>query len=128
VRPPPPELPASRRPFCSAITCTESRTSGRTSAASLPSARATSTTSYSPPRLAMTCVMRGSSARHFFSSFSSSATFFAESSDATGSMSRYSGTGSFLTLLLTRLACPLPAMARVAFAASCSASKLISSE
>ena len=33
---------------CSAITVTDRRTSGRTSAASVPSARATSTTSYSP--------------------------------------------------------------------------------
>ena len=35
--------------LCSAITVTDRRTSGRTSAASVPSARATSTTSYSPP-------------------------------------------------------------------------------
>ncbi|MCX8003720.1 MAG: hypothetical protein N2688_02010, partial [Burkholderiaceae bacterium] len=32
--PPPPPVPISRRPFCSAITVTDSRTSGRTSAAS----------------------------------------------------------------------------------------------
>ena len=38
-------MPCSRRPFCSAITCTLRRTSGRTSAASVPSAAATSTVS-----------------------------------------------------------------------------------
>ena len=45
-----PEEPTSRRPLCSAMTVTDRRMSGRTSAASTPLARATSTTSYSQPR------------------------------------------------------------------------------
>ena len=66
----------------------------RTPAASVPSARAMSTTSYSPPRLAMTWVMRGSSARHLRSSFSSSFTLSTDSSEATGLIERYRGTGT----------------------------------
>jgi hypothetical protein len=70
-------------------------------AASVPSARAISTTSYSPPRLAITCVMRGSSARHLRSSLSSNATFCVDSSEATGSIARYSGAGNALLLAFT---------------------------
>ena len=71
---------------CSAMTVTDSRTSGRTSAARVPSARATSTTSYSLARPAITCTMRGSLARASFSTFSSSATFCVLSSVAIGSI------------------------------------------
>ena len=54
LRPPPPAWPISRRPACSAMTVSERRTKGRTSAARRPSLPATRTTSYSAPRLAMT--------------------------------------------------------------------------
>jgi hypothetical protein len=51
-------LPDSRRTtpsiVCSAMTVSDRRTSGRTSAAIVPSARATRTTSYSLARPAMT--------------------------------------------------------------------------
>jgi hypothetical protein len=72
--------------------------------------------------------MRGSSARHFFSSLSSSRTFSSEGSEAIGSISRYSWTGVLRSATLVRRAWPAEAIARVAFAASCSALKLISSE
>ena len=84
-RPPPPENPCSRRPCSSTMTVTESCTSGRTSAASTPSLRATSTTSYSAPTLAITCLTRGSRARASCSMRSSRRIFSAASSDATGS-------------------------------------------
>ncbi|MNT84526.1 hypothetical protein D3C72_2245500 [compost metagenome] len=73
-RPPPPEEPISRRPFCSAMTVTDKRIRGRTSAARVPSARATSTTSCSAARPAMTCTTRGSLALARRSTFSSNAT------------------------------------------------------
>ena len=84
-RPPPPAEPTSRRPPCSAITVTDRRTSGRTSAASVPSARATSTTSYSLARPAMTCATRGSLLRARCSTFSSSFTLAVLSRLAIGS-------------------------------------------
>jgi len=65
---------------------TDSRTSGRTSAASVPSARATITTSYSLARPAMTCATRGSRERASCSTFSSSFTLAVLSSVAMGSM------------------------------------------
>src|SRR5215468_1035675 len=67
------------------ITVTDSRTSGRTSAAMVPSARATSTTSYSLASPAITCATRGSLARAICSTRSSSFTLAVLSSVAIGS-------------------------------------------
>ncbi len=128
MRPPPPALPVSRRPPLSAITCSESRTSGRTSGASTPSARDTSTTSYSPPRFAITCVTRGSSARHIFSSFSRSLTFSSAVRVDSGSIGSYRLNALSFRATLPFLFPPEEAIALVAFAASVRASKLISSE
>ena len=86
-RPPPPDEPISRRPFCSAITVTDRRTKGRTSAASVPSARAISTTSYSMARPAMTWATRGSLARARRSTLPKSATLVALSRVEIGSWS-----------------------------------------
>ena len=88
-RPPPPAEPTSRRPPCSAITVTDRRTSGRTSAARVPSARATSTTSYSLAMPAMTWATRGSLARASCSTFSSNCTLAVLSRVAMGSMPGY---------------------------------------
>ena len=68
------------------MTVSDSRTSGRTSAAMVPSARATRTTSYSLARPAMTWTMRGSFLRASRSTFSSKATFWVLSSVAIGSI------------------------------------------
>jgi len=51
---PPPLLPRSRRPFCSMITLTFMRTSGRISPAQVPSLAATITVSCTPARLTVT--------------------------------------------------------------------------
>ncbi len=59
------------------------------SAASAPSLRATSTTSYSPARPAITWVMRGSRPRAICSMRSSSLTLAVASSEASGSDGRY---------------------------------------
>jgi hypothetical protein len=64
----------------------ERRTSGRTSDAIVPSARATRTTSYSLASPAITWTMRGSLLRASRSTFSSSATFCVLSSVAIGSI------------------------------------------
>ncbi len=69
---------------------TDRRTSGRTSAASVPSARATITTSYSLASPAITCLMRGSLARAMFSTRPSSSTLAVLSSVAIGSSPPYS--------------------------------------
>jgi len=100
---------------------TDSRTSGRTSAARVPSARATSTTSYSAATPAITCTMRGSRARAIFSIFSSSATFCALSSVPIGSVGAYSA--RLLAMRgarasFTRLLWPAAAMLRTVRAAS----------
>ena len=63
---PPPIDPCSRRPFSSTITVSDTRTSGRTSAATNPSLRAISTASNSPASEAITCVTRGSRLRAAF--------------------------------------------------------------
>ena len=72
------------------MTVTDKRTSGRTSAARVPSARATITTSCSAARPAITCTTRGSLARARRSTFSSSATFCVLSSVPIGSVGAYS--------------------------------------
>src|SRR4029453_10123159 len=63
TRPPPPQEPISRLPLSSAITVTLSRVSGRTSPTVQPEAVASSTTTSSVDRLAMTCLTRESAAR-----------------------------------------------------------------
>ena len=72
------------------MTCSDRRTSGRTSAARWPSERAMKITSYSEARLAITWMTRGSMARAFFSSRSSSVTLAASSRLASGSTALYS--------------------------------------
>ena len=129
-RPPPPAEPISRRPFCSAITVTERRTKGRTSAASVPSARATSTTSYSIAKPAMTCDTRGSLARAKVSTFPSNATLVALSSVEIGSVPEYrlrlEATLGLATC--TRPFCDALPMVRTVRAASNSAASEMSSE
>jgi hypothetical protein len=129
-RPPPPDEPISRRPPCSAITVTLSRTSGRTSAASVPSARATSTTSYSPARPAMTCTTRGSLARARCSTCSSKATLAVLSRLAMGSVPGYRvrDAAIFRVARFTRADCPALAMLRTVCAASSSDASEMSSE
>jgi hypothetical protein len=70
------------------ITETFRRTSGRTSAASVPSLASTSIVSCVAARLAMTWLMRESSARASRSISSSSLTLSRSSSDSTGSIGR----------------------------------------
>ena len=112
------------------MTVTDTRTSGRMSAASTPSLRTTSTTSYSPARPAITCTTRGSLARAIFSTRSSSLTFAVASSESIGSFGRYSERPPVGMVLPATLILPLPAraMVRVAAAASSSALSEISSE
>ena len=116
----------------SAITVIDTRTSGRTSAARVPSARATITTSYSAARLAITCTMRGSRERANRSTRSSNATFCVLSSVAMGSIAEYSAwlaaTCDARSPTLTRLLCPAAAMLRTVRAASSSAAREMSSE
>jgi hypothetical protein len=129
-RPPPPPEPISRRPFCSAITVTDRRTSGRTSAASVPSARATITTSYSLASPAITCTTRGSLARASFSTRPSSSTLAVLSSDAIGSWPPYSERlpATLRAGVFTRRFCPDAAIERTVRAASISEASEISSE
>ncbi len=112
------------------MTVTETRTSGRTSAAITPSLRATSITSYSPARPAITCTTRGSLARASFSMRSSSATFSDAVIESSGSLGAYSARPPWLCRLLATLTRPVPAlpMVRVAAAACISAGRLMSSE
>src|SRR3954452_11604045 len=72
--------------------------------------------------------MRASSARHLRSTLSSRATWAADGSDAIGSRAAYNGFGRRREPAFTTRAWPADAMAHVDFAASSSASKLISSE
>ena len=112
------------------MTVTDTRTSGRTSAAITPSLRATSTTSYSPASPAITCDTRGSRARASFSMRSSNATLPFASSEASGSDGRYSPCPLVFESLLPTFTRPRPAVAmlRVAAAASLSAMSEMSSE
>ncbi len=109
---------------------TETRTSGRTSAAITPSLRATSTTSYSPARPAITCTTRGSLARAMRSTRSSSATFSAALMESSGSLGVYRLRPACVASSPATLTRPLPArpMVRVAAAACDSAARLMSSE
>ena len=100
------------------------------SAASTPSLRSTSTTSYSPARPAITCTTLGSFARAIFSTRSSSCTLAVASSEASGSLGRYSERppcGCIWPAILT-LPAPARAMVRVAAAASSKARSEMSSE
>jgi len=83
-----PAKPTSRRPFCSAITDTLKRTSGRASAASVPSLVAMSTSSKDEETEAMTCTMRGSMRRVSRSTRSSQLTLSSSDSEPTGSCGR----------------------------------------
>ena len=110
------------------ITETLSRTSGRTSAASVPSLASTRIVSCEAARLAITCVIRESSARASRSMSSSSWTLSRSPSDSTGSIGRYSPWPP-----RARHACSAPveperAIARAAWAASSSAGSTTSSE
>jgi hypothetical protein len=116
--------------LCSAITVTDRRTSGRTSAASVPSARATITTSYSLASPAITCTTRGSLARASFSTRPSSSTLAVLSSDAIGSWPPYSERlpATLRAGVFTRRFCPDAAIERTVSAASISEASEISSE
>src|SRR6267143_2876 len=130
-RPPPPEKPCSRRPACSAITVSDTRTRGRTSEAISPSLRATRITSYSEASVAITWRTRGSRARAIRSSRSSSCTWAAAPSAATGSSVPYSGRcerGASCGATRIRPAEPLRAIDRTVCAACSSASSEMSSE
>ena len=97
----------------------------------MPSARAISTTSYSPARPAITWTMRGSFARASFSTFSSSATFCVLSSVAIGSIGAYRTRLPAIvgaTLRLTLRLCPAAAIVRTVSAASIRAASEMSSE
>jgi len=114
--------------LCSAITLSEIRTSGRTSAAIEPSLRATRIASYSPASDAITCVIRGSRARASRSNRSSSATFASSVSAVTGSLAEYSDLAPPMRSSAATADWPCRPMARVAIAACVNASRLMSSE
>ena len=110
------------------MTVSDTRTSGRTSAATRPSLRATRIASYSPAIDAMTCTTRRSSARAFCSSRSSSATFAASDSETTGSCGRYSERAGPSRPTGATADLPCRPIARAATAASSSAASEMSSE
>ena len=119
-RPPPPALPTSRLSPCWAITVTDKRDKGRTSAAITPSALATITTSNSLAKLAITCTTRLSAALAKRSTFSSNATLEALSKLWVGSPAPYRLRAGAIFLLgtLIRFSCPWLAMVRTVCAAS----------
>ena len=82
-----PKLPVSRRPLLSATMPTLSRTRGRMSVATKPSARTISTTDQLPEMLALTWLTRGSRARAAASIVSSSFTFSANGTASSGEAS-----------------------------------------
>ncbi len=87
ARPPAPDEPDSRRPSLSTVTCTFSRTSGRTSRSSRPSARTISTIRRSPAREAITWHTLGSRARAKASISCSRETLSEKAGEASGSSS-----------------------------------------
>ena len=104
------------------------RTSGRTSLASTPSLRATSTVSTPPDRLTITCLTRGSAARNSLSILRNASTFSSLPSESIGSSLGYNErplprTSDCVVRLL-----PSRAIARADFDAAIRASPLISSE
>ena len=109
---------------------TDRRTSGRTSAASVPSARATITTSYSLASPAITCATRGSLGTRQLLDRPSSSTLAVLSSVAIGSSPPYSErlVATLRAGVFTRRFCAAVEIERTVRAASISEASEISSE
>ncbi|MNG07613.1 hypothetical protein D3C84_909240 [compost metagenome] len=107
------------------MTLTLKRTSGRMSAARLPSAAATRMRSQTPAMLTVTCWIRGSSLRVAASTRLSSSTFSARLITSSGLSVPYSWVTSWLLNACTLPFCPAREIERAARAAEVRASRLM---